>query len=120
MDWGNVAGWAMVILTVAGFMIGGFKQMSSRASAIERQCAADRTAAELQRVVDLKEMHTRINEVKDKYVRRDDLKEHLDRVERGQSQMKTEIVTELQKLGATVNDMQIKVARAINGHGGGQ
>ncbi len=64
-----------VILSIAGIAIGAFRAMSAKldgaVEAIEKTMRSEDA-----------QLHSRINEVKDKYVRRDDFDKHMDRMDR--------------------------------------
>lgn len=106
MDMGNAAGWAAVGAVLLGQSIGIVMWVMGQISAAKRKQSDDVAA-----------IHGKIDDVKDRYVRRDDLEKDMERIERGQKEMRTDIVAELRNVGAKVEDLQIKVARAINGHG---
>lgn len=64
-----------VILSIGGIAIGAFRAMSAKLDSAVEAIEATMRSEDAQ-------LHSRINEVKDKYVRRDDFEKYTDRMDR--------------------------------------
>ncbi len=104
----------MLILAATGLVVGALRNIYSRISDVDKKREADINAIDRQRSAVVAQLHEKIDAIKDKYVRRDDLERHLSRIEDGQRQTQT-AVTDLTK---QVQQLTVSVTKAMIGRRG--
>lgn len=99
MEAGPIAAWVLAVLSFAGLIFAIFQRLTQRIADIETA----RKAA-------LADIYEKIDDVKERYVRRDDLQEHLARIERGQARIEGAVA----KVGSDFDEIKGELIRGLN------
>ena len=92
---------AGLLVLVLGSVATGYRWLVVRVDNV-----AVAQAAALEKTRD--ELHSRINEIRDQYVRRDDLMTHMNHLERGQKELKTAIEALTKRFDQALNAMALR------------